>query len=169
VADALFREIWPTLHQLAVRQLSRERFVAPVSPTELINELWLRNLNRGGWKIASREHFYAIVAVAMRRVLIDLARQRLALIRGAGQIPLSVEDGHAATISSEHDLEQIVSIGVLMDRLQKKDPLRALIADMYYFAGYTFEEIAQTTGMTVRQISYRWNQTEKWLKKRLSD
>jgi hypothetical protein len=43
MADALFRELWPTLHQLAVRQLSRERFVAPVSPTELINELWLRN------------------------------------------------------------------------------------------------------------------------------
>ena len=154
MADALFREIWPTLHQLAVRQLSRERYVAPVSPTELINELWLRNLHRGGWKIASREHFYAIVAVAMRRVLIDLARQRLALARGSGQIPASVEDGYAANVSSEHDFEQIVDIGILMDQLQEKDPLRALIADMYLFRGYTFEEIAQTTGLTVRQVSY---------------
>ncbi len=82
MADGLFHEIWPTLHQLALRQLSRERFAAPVSPTELINELWLRNLNRGGWTITSREHFYAIVSVAIRRVLVDLARHRLSASSG---------------------------------------------------------------------------------------
>ncbi len=45
ITDSLFQEIWPTFRQLALRQLSRERFAAPLSPTELINELWLRNLN----------------------------------------------------------------------------------------------------------------------------
>lgn len=68
VADALFREILPTLHQLAVRQLARERYAAPVSATALVNELWLRNLRHGGWSIRNRDHFYAIVGVALRRV-----------------------------------------------------------------------------------------------------
>ena len=146
IADALFREIWPALHQLAVRQLSHERYLAPVSPTELINELWLRNLNRGGWSVNNREHFYAIVAISMRRVLIDLARHRLA---------------------APAHLEEIVQIGRLMEALEKKDRLNALIADMHYFAGYTFEEISQTTGLNIRQIAYRWKKTELWLKKQI--
>ena len=167
IADSLFREIWPELHQLAERQLSRERYTAPVTPTELISELWLRNLNRGGWSVNSREHFYAIVAIAMRRVLIDLARQRLAAVRGTGVVAESVEEGHRTELPSDDNLEQIVSVGLLMERLEKKDPLGALIADMHYFAGYTFEEIAASTGLTVRQVSYRWAKIEKWLKTQL--
>jgi len=167
ISDALFREIWPVLHQLAVRQLAKERSVAPVSPTELISELWLRNLNRGGWNVNSREHFYAIVAMAMRRVLIDLARQRLAASRGFGYAPASLDDGQEANISSPLHLEEIIQIGQLMEILEKKDPLAALIADMHYFADYTLEEIAKTTGLSVRQVAYRWKKTEKWLKKQL--
>jgi RNA polymerase sigma factor (TIGR02999 family) len=167
ISDALFREIWPVLHQLAVRQLAKERSVAPVSPTELISELWLRNLHRGGWNVNSREHFYAIVAMAMRRVLIDLARQRLAASRGSGYAPSGLEDGQEANIPSPVRLEEIIQIGQLMEILEKKDPPAALIADMHYFADYTLEEIAKTTGLSVRQVSYRWKKTEKWLKRQL--
>lgn len=168
MADALFREIWPTLHQLAVRQLSRERYVAPVSPTELINELWLRNLNRGGWNISNRQHFYAIVSIAMRHVLVDLARQRLAATRGSGQIPASLEEDEAAKLASPDRLEEIVHIGRLMESLEKKNRMVALIADMHYFAGYTFDEIAQATGLDVRQVGYRWKKAESWLKRQLN-
>jgi hypothetical protein len=62
------REVLPKLHEIAVRELRRERYVTPLSPTELINAMWMRNLNKGGWKISSRQHFYAIAALAMRRV-----------------------------------------------------------------------------------------------------
>jgi RNA polymerase sigma factor (TIGR02999 family) len=167
IADALFREIWPVLHQLAVRQLTKERSVAPVSPTELISELWLRNLNRGGWNINNREHFYAIVAMAMRRVLIDLARQRLAASRGSGYAATSLADEENASIPSPVHLEEVIHIGQLMESLEKKDPLAALIADMHYFAGYTLEEIANTTGLSLRQVGYRWKKTENWLKRQL--
>jgi hypothetical protein len=88
VADARFREILPTLHQLAVRHLARERYAAPLSATALVNELWLRNLRHGGWTIRNRDHFYATVGVALRRVCVDLTRTRLAL-------PLSEEVGRA--------------------------------------------------------------------------
>lgn len=162
-----FREIWPALHQLAVRQLANERYLAPVSPTELISELWLRNLNRGGWNVTNRDHFYAIAAMAMRRVLVDLARQRLAASRGSGHIPASLEDSQGANISSPNRLEEIVHIGQLMQSLEKKDRLAALIADMHYFADYTLEEIAKTTGLSARQVAYRWKKTESWLKKQL--
>lgn len=167
-SDGLFREIWPSLHQIAVRQLSRERFAAPVSPTELVNELWLRNLHRGGWRINNREHFYAIVSIAIRRLLIDIARQRLTASRNLGEIPGSLDDFPSLAVPDGKDLAEIVHIGILMERLEEKDRLSALIFDMYYFAGYTFEEISQTTGLTVRQVTYRWAKAERWVKSQLT-
>ena len=165
IADPLFRQIWPVLRELARRQLSHERFVAPVSPTELINELWLRSLHRGGWKIGNRHHFYAIVSLAMRRVLIDLARQRLAVRRHAAQVPLPSDNGSACAVADTNNLEQIVGIGLLMERLEQRDRVGALIFDMHYFAGYTLEEIAETNGLTLRQVSYRWDKAQRWIKK----
>src|SRR5262245_44332812 len=91
IAEAVLRDVLPKLHQIAVRELKRERYAAPVSPTELIHEAWLRNLRKGGWQINNREHFYAIAALAMRRVLVELARGRLAQRRGDGEAPVSIE------------------------------------------------------------------------------
>jgi len=132
-----------------------------------VNELWLRNLKNGGWKIDNRHHFYAIISIALRHVLIDLARQRLAQSRGSGQTPASLDESQAASLASSDNLEQIVKVGVLMERLQAQDRLGALIADMHYFAGYSFPEIAKATGLNVRQVIYRWKKAEAWLKKQL--
>src|SRR3984957_12673731 len=92
VAGAILREILPKLHQLAVRHVRKERYFAPVSPTELINEVWLRHMHKGGWQIKSRDHFYAIAGCAMRRVLVDFARSRLALKRGAFDAPVFLDE-----------------------------------------------------------------------------
>jgi RNA polymerase sigma factor (TIGR02999 family) len=167
VAESLFREILPTLHQLAVRQLSRERYIAPVSPTELINELWLRNLRNGGWNVHNRQHFYAIVSIAMRRVLIDLARSRLALVRGRGEIHDSIGNLQVEEPLGSANLEQIVAMGHLMERLEKKDPVAARIVDLHYFAGYTHEEIAEITGVPVRSVRYKWKTALTWLKRQM--
>ena len=80
---------------------------------------------------------------------------------------VSLEEDRVSEVPDSNDLEEIVSIGILMDTLEEKDRLGALIFDMYYFAGYTFEEIAATTGLTARQVSYRWTKTERWIKTRL--
>lgn len=168
-AEALFREIFPVLHTIAVRQLDRERYIVPMSPTELINELWLRNLRQGGWSINNREHFYAITAICMRRVLVDLARARLAQSRGAGSVAVPLEDVQAVEASGNNNLEQIVEIGQLMERLEKKDKIAARIVDMRYFAGYTVEEIAKYTGLDERSVRHRWDKASTWLKKQIGN
>jgi hypothetical protein len=66
IAQEVLTAVLPKLHQIAVRQLNREHYHAPITPTELINEVWIRNLHKGGWQIRDREHFYAIAARAMR-------------------------------------------------------------------------------------------------------
>lgn len=167
MAEAVLSEILPRLHQIAVRELRRERFIAPLEPTELINEVWIRNLSRGGWDIKGREHFYAIAALAMRWVLVDFARGRLAQRRGDGRLPASLEDIPMAAETAAGDLESMVRIGDLMDKLEKFDHEAARVVDMHYFAGFTLEEIAAITGMSARQIRHRWEKGRNWLKLRL--
>lgn len=171
VAEAILREILPSLHQIAVRELNRERYIAPLSPTELINEVWLRSLRKGDWQINSREHFYAIAALAMRRVLVDFARQRLAQRRGHGEKLESLEETFSLERTEERagapDAESIVQIGILMERMEKAIPDAARIVDMHYFAGFTLQEIAEVTGLSFRQVRHLWEKGRDWLKDRL--
>jgi len=126
IAEAILRKVLPTLHQIALRELRRERYVAPLCPTELINAVWLRSLRKGGWRINSREHFYAIAALAMRRVLVDFARQRLAQRRGDGEKPHSLDEALSLERSDERtdttDAENVIQIGMLMERIPASTP-----------------------------------------------
>jgi RNA polymerase sigma factor (TIGR02999 family) len=167
IAETVLREVLPRLHQIAVRELRRERYVTPLSPTELINEVWLRNLRKGGWQINSREHFYAIAALAMRRVLVDFARNRLAQRRGDGETPDSLEFNSSVSSAAKSDPESIVQIGMLMDQLEQANREAARVVDMHYFAGFTLDEIAQITGLTFRQVRHLWEKGRDWLKDRL--
>ena len=166
-ADALLREVLPKLHEIAVRELRRERYMAPLSKTELIHEVWLSNLSKGGWRIHDQGHFYALASLAMRLVLVDLARKRLAARRGAGETVLPLEDSAALLGTTVQDAQQIVEIGILMERLEAKDSDAARMVDMHYFSGFTLEEIAKETGLTLRQVRSRWERGIRWLKRML--
>jgi RNA polymerase sigma-70 factor (ECF subfamily) len=162
MAEAILREILPKLHQLAVRHLRKERYLAPVSPTELINEVWLRHMHKGGWHIRSRDHFYAIAGCAMRRVLVDFARTRLALKRGAFDGPVLLDE--ADEQPDPASASQIVEIGLLMEKMGKARPEVVQVVDMHYFAGFSLEEISEITGLSLRQVRHRWEKGRDWLK-----
>jgi RNA polymerase sigma factor (TIGR02999 family) len=166
-ADDLLREILPTLRDIAIRELKRERYVAPLSKTELISELWVSHLSKGGWQIHDRGHFYALASLAMRRVLVDMARKRLALRRGGGEAAHSLDESAPLIGTPVEEAERIVEIGILMDRLEAKDQEAARIVDMHYFSGFTLEEIATETGLTFKQVRLRWEKGMKWLKRAL--
>lgn len=166
-ADVLLQEVLPKLHEIAIRELKRERYIAPLTKTELVHEVWLTSLSKGGWEVRNQGHFYALASLAMRRILVDLARKRLAVRRGGGEATLSLDDAGDWLGASARDAEQIVEIGILMERLDEKDPDAARIVDMHYFSGFTLDEIAQQTGLTVRQVRSRWEKGMHWLKRML--
>jgi RNA polymerase sigma factor (TIGR02999 family) len=167
VADVLLREILPKLREIAVRTLNRERYIAPLTKTELISELWVSNLGKGGWEIHDRGHFYALASLAMRRILVEIARKRLAARRGGGVAALSLDEMGAFLGPSVQDAAQIVEMGILMDRLEAKDPDAARMVDMHSFSGFTLEEIALETQLTLKQVRSRWERGLKWLKRML--
>lgn len=164
LADALFREILPELHQIAARELRKEHRHVSFTPSDLIDETWVRNLHKGGWKINSRGHFYGMAAKAMRHVLVDLARRRLAQRRNSGQVTTSLDED-VATNSS--DPERLAAMGLLLERLEAENPSAAAVVDMHHIVGFTHEEIAERTGMTIRQVRYLWQKGSNWLKQRI--
>jgi RNA polymerase sigma factor (TIGR02999 family) len=168
VADTVFREVLPKLREVAVRQLQQERYAAPYYPSELINEAWLKSLRHGGWQIRDREHFYAIAGLVMRQVLVDAARNRLAQRRGGGEASVSLDDLPQKMHPSVSNDEQVVEIGLLLAKLDKRAPEVARIVDLHYLVGFGFEEIADITGLTLRQIRYRWEKGQNWLKDRMA-
>ena len=167
IAEAVLREVLPELHRVAARELGRDFRRPELSPTELIHEAWLRNLGKGGWEINNREHFYAIAALAMRGVIIDLARFHLAQKRGKGQAPLSLSDGLELPAAMGADIAAIVEIGLLMERLEKQEPQIATVVNMHYFTGFTLDETADILRLTYRQARHRWERGRDWLKLRL--
>lgn len=159
--------ILPRLREIAAGQLRRERHIAPVSPTELIHEVWLRQIQKGGWQIKDREHFFAIAGCAMRRVLVDFARTRLTLKRGSlnSSVPL---DENGARVVDVASAEQLIEIGLLMDKLGEVHPKSLPIVDLHHFAGFNFDEIAGITGLSARQVRYLWEKGRDWLREQLS-
>jgi RNA polymerase sigma factor (TIGR02999 family) len=169
IAQEVLTAVMPKLHQIAVGQLKREHYHAPVTPTELINEVWIRNLRKGGWQIKDREHFYAIAARAMRQVLVDFARNRLAQSRGSGELPQSLEQHHHEVRDTRNVApEKVIEISDLIDKLEQNDPATARVVEMHHFAGFSLEEIAEVTKLSPRQVRHRWEKGRDWLKDRLS-
>jgi RNA polymerase sigma factor (TIGR02999 family) len=167
VTDTLLGEVLPKLHAIAIRELKRERYMAPLSKTELIHEVWISNLSKRGWQVRNRGHFYALASLAMRHILVDLARKRLAERRGGGESPISLDESGGILGTATEDAAQIVEIGILMVRLEASDPDAARIVDMHYFSGFTLEEISAETGLTFRQVRLRWEKGQKRLKRML--
>jgi RNA polymerase sigma factor (TIGR02999 family) len=163
--DSMLREMFPRLRQIASKRLARERFPA-FTPTELIGETWLTRLHRGGWRIESREHFFGIVSRAMRNVLTDTARKRLARVRGMGAEHLSLDQ--ASELRSHADgAEEVLAIGDLMEKLERDHPQVALVVHLHYVIGFGLEEIAAETGLSLRQVRHRWQKGKVWLATRL--
>jgi RNA polymerase sigma-70 factor, ECF subfamily len=167
IAEAILAEVLPELHKIAVQALRRERYVAPFDPTELIHEVWIRNFSKDGWKVESRNHFFAIAAQAMRWVLVDQARRRLSQRRQDEQGALPLDEVPGAALANGTDLEELIRIDALMEKLEKFDRAAARIFDLHYFAGFGLDRIAEITGLTLRQVRSRWEKGRDWLKVRM--
>jgi len=161
-AETLMQEILPKLREIAARQLHQERKPAPLEATELINELWIRNLSRASWAISDRGHFYAIASRAMRCVLTDLARKRLTARKYGEDV---MPERTASTIGvRNNDTARVIEFGLLMDRLEEALPDSARVIEMHFYAGFSFREIAESTHLTVPQVKLRWKKGLQWMR-----
>jgi len=157
--------VYEELKRIAAARLRSERENLSIQPTVLVHEAYLRltGLSQVDWQ--SRNHFYAISATIMRRILVDHARARRAAKRGTGETLLLLEEANAASGQPGPD---ILALDEALDRLAKLDARQARIVDLRFFTGLTEEEIGTVLGITARTVKRDWRVAKAWLFAELS-
>lgn len=158
--DALFSSLDSELRQIAAARLRSERHTS-LSTGDLINEAVIRLSRLTVMEFHGRAHILALASRLMRRVLIDAARQRNALKRGATPVTLCTD---AAAWEMPIDLLQL---DLALEELAELDPDRCQIVEMRFFGGMTTGDIAEVMGVSEPTVKRRWAATRAWLRDRL--
>lgn len=163
--ERLMALVYSDLRRMAARRLAGERQGHTLQPTALVHEAYLRlrAQKRVAWR--NRRHFYAIAARAVRRVLLDHARQRLRQKRGGGEwrrVSLSALDDPPWGRPSE-----LVALDEALHGLADMDPLKARIVELRFFGGLSVAEVAETMGSSPSTIARHWSVAKAWLTREL--
>ncbi|HEX4684963.1 MAG TPA: sigma-70 family RNA polymerase sigma factor [Gemmatimonadaceae bacterium] len=162
--DRLMPLVYAECRRIAARQMRREREDHTLSPTALVNELYLRLVDqqRTTWK--DRAHFFGIAGHLMRRILVDHARARLTAKRG-GHMTVSL-DG-AGELPDSNGASDVLALDEALGRLGAHDPEQQRVVELRFFAGLTVEETAEVLGRSPRTIKREWQHAKAWLHREL--
>jgi RNA polymerase sigma factor (TIGR02999 family) len=159
-ADQFLPSVYEDLRQLATRKLANEAAGHTLQPTALVHEAWLRLVGNKNPNFENRAHFFAAAAEAMRRILIDRARQKRALRHGGGQQRVALEE---ADIPLTDDDDKLLALDEALDKLAGQHSLEAEVVKLRYFVGMTNQEAAEALGISVRTAKYYWTHARAWL------
>jgi RNA polymerase sigma factor (TIGR02999 family) len=159
-ADALLPLVYEELRKLAAHKMAGEAPGHTLQPTALVHEAWLRLTKGDNKDWDNRGHFFAAAAEAMRRILIDRARAKSRLRRGARVEHVSLEH---VTIAAEDPHETVLAIHEALERLAMRDPFKAEVVKMRYFVGLSQEEIAQALDVSEPTVRRHWAIARAWL------
>jgi RNA polymerase sigma factor (TIGR02999 family) len=145
--------------------MARERGGHTLQPTALVNEAYLRliDIKRIQWQ--NRQHFFAMAARIMRRVLVDAARARSVRKRGGGGPTVSLND--ALDVSKEPDRD-LVELDDALKALSVVDPRKAQVVEMRYFGGLSVEETADALQVSPGTVMRDWRLAKVWLLRELA-
>jgi RNA polymerase sigma factor (TIGR02999 family) len=166
-AEGLLPLVYDELRKLAAQKLAQEKPGQTLQATALVHEAYLRLVDAegaGAWN--SRGHFFAAAAEAMRRILVDRARNKRRLKRGGGRERVGLDD---VEITYEGDRLDILALDEALDGLAREEPACAELVKLRYFAGLTQEESARALGVTRRTADRYWAFARAWLLQALGD
>jgi RNA polymerase sigma factor (TIGR02999 family) len=132
-----------------------------LQPTALVNEAWLRLVQSEGASYNDRAHFFAVAATAMRHVLVDRARRRKALKRGADPERVSLSD--VARDDAEADVVDLLAVSDAIERLGVLSSRQSRIVDLRLFGGLTNPEIAEALSVSLSTIEKEWRRARALL------
>ena len=169
--EALARLVYAELRRRAARALRREADGHTLQPTALVHEAWMRLDGQHGARWESRTQFFAVAARMMRRVLVDHARTRRALKRGAApvQVTLGEVDRSAGTRAPEPTpgTVDLLALDDALARLAALDPRKARLVELRYFAGLSIPECAAALGISPATVGREWAVARAWLRREL--
>jgi RNA polymerase sigma factor (TIGR02999 family) len=157
--------VYEELRRLATERMAQERPGQTLQATALVHEAYLRLVGGGDaveWD--NRWHFFGAAAEAMRRVVLNQARDRKRLKRGGNFRRLSLE---SIDLASDEDVESFVAISEALDQLAQADATAAEVVKLRFFAGLKQREVAAALGVSLRTVEREWAFAQAWLFDRL--
>jgi RNA polymerase sigma factor (TIGR02999 family) len=157
--------VYRELRRIAAGMMRHERPGHTLQPTAVVHEAYMRLVAGAHPTAENRAHFFALAARAMRQVLVDHARRKLAAKRGGElQIREELEDGIAITTQQS---EEVLAIHEALEQLQALDDRQARIVEMHYFGGDSVDDITAVLGISERTVKRELQSARLFLKKQL--
>lgn len=161
--DAAYAIVYAELKRSARRQ-SALTPGSSLSPTALVNELFVKLCEKRVARIHNRRHFFALAARAMRQITIDHARHRTRVKRGGGAAQLTLDTGDFGATTAEQTLE----LDAALTDLARRDGDLARVVEWHFFGGLTFQEIADELGRHERTVRHDWELARACLRRAMS-
>lgn len=159
-SDQLLLLVYDELIRIATRKMAGEPAGHTLQPTALVHEAWFKLVDSPNQSWQNRSHFFASAAEAMRRILIDRARRKMAQRRGGGARHVPLHDLELAATMPE---EELVALDEALERFSGFEPRQAALVKLRFFVGLTLEESAQSLGISKSTAKRWWTYARAWL------
>lgn len=157
--------VYGELRRLAARYLSRERPGHTLQCTALVHEAYMRLIDQSRVQWQNRAHFFGVAAQLIRRILVDHARNRNAVKRGAGACKVELDE--ALGFSEQRDLD-VLALDEALHALSELDPQQGRIVELRFFAGLSVEETAEVLSISSATVKRDWTAAKAWLYRAMS-
>jgi RNA polymerase sigma-70 factor, ECF subfamily len=161
-AQRLIPLVVDELRSLARMQLRSERPGHTLQPTALVNEAYLRLVSDQARDWQNRAHFIGVSVSVMRRILIDHARRKRALKRGAGEEASAGARDYAGL--SYEQADELIALNIALDRLEEMNSRQRQVVELRYFGGLSLEETAEVLNVSPMTVKRDWVAARAWLK-----
>jgi RNA polymerase sigma factor (TIGR02999 family) len=151
--DRLVVILYDELRDIAHRHRAARGDVETLATTALVHEAYLKLVDQSSAHWNDRAHFLSLAAIAMRHILVDRARARMSVKRGAGREPVTIDE---AMIASDDPPEALLQIDDALDRLAQIHARLARVVECRFFGAMTNDEIAEALGVTSRTVERDW-------------
>ena len=162
-------ELAPLVHEelrrLAHHYMRGERPGHILQTSALVNEAYLRLIDWKNVRWQNRAHFFAVAAQFMRRILVDLARERRFQKRGGGVLPVSLSEAAGFALEREADL---VALDEALAALAEMDERKGKVVELRFFGGMSVEEVADVLKVSKETVMRDWRLAKVWLLRELS-
>lgn len=162
--DRLLPLVYEELRVIAHRRLAARGGGGTLQTTGLVHEAYLKLVDDSRAQGRDRAHFLALASLAMRHVLVDRARARIALKRGGEQIRVTLNEEE---IAADDQPDALLQLHEAMNRLAELQPRLAKVVECRFFGGLTEEEIAEALDVTVRTVQRDWAKARMLLRQEL--
>lgn len=170
--ETLLPMVYDELRAIAEQHLRSERADHTLQPTALVHEAYLKLVDQRNVKWQNRAHFYAVAAMAMRRILVNHAKSTKRIKRGGGRARVPMED--AIELAAAPDLEgqsevDLEALDTAMMKLAEFDERKARVVELRYFGGLGIDETAEVLGIAPATVKRDWNLARAWLMRELTN